>query len=73
MKNYNIYVRSAEHARTINTPANGRTNYTCHTVKGWDALEAKVAELVKAGSYITEVRTDLGTLVGPNDKAKFER
>ena len=73
MKNYNIYIRSDEHPRTINTPMMARTNYTCYTVKGWDALEAKVAELIKAGEHITEVRTDLGTRVGPNDRAKFEK
>lgn len=73
MKNYNIYIRSNEHPRTINTPMMGRTNFTCYTVKGWDALEAKVAELIKAGKHITEVCTDLGTPVGPNDRAKFEK
>ena len=62
MKNYNIYIRSNEHPRTINTPMMGR-----------DALEAKVAELIKAGKHITEVCTDLGTPVGPNDRAKFEK
>ena len=61
MKNYNIYIRSNEHPRTINTPMMGRTYYTKIVVKGWEALEAKVAELLKAGESISEIATDLGT------------
>lgn len=59
--NYNIYIRSNEHPRTINTPMMGRTYYTKIVVKGWAALEAKVAELLDAGESISEVTTDLGT------------
>ena len=61
MKNYNIFIRSNEHPRTINTPMMGRTYYTKIVVNGWKALEAKVAELLKAGETINEIATDLGT------------
>ena len=60
MTNYNIYIRSNEHPRTINTPMMGRTYYTRITVKGWEAMTAKVTELLTAGEKITEISTDLG-------------
>ena len=60
MTNYNIYIKSNEHPRTINTPMMGRTYYTKITVKGWEAMTAKVAELLTAGEKITEISTDLG-------------
>ena len=63
MTNYNIYIRSNEHPRTINTPMNGRTNYTKITVQGKEALRNKVLELVRDGVIINEIRTDLGTYV----------
>lgn len=61
MKNYNIFIRSNEHPRTINTPMMGRTYYTKIVVKGWEAMVAKVAELLKTGETINEIATDLGT------------
>lgn len=61
MKNYHIFVRSNENPRTINTPCNGRTYYTLIVVKGWEALENKVAELLSAGEKINEIATELGT------------
>ena len=60
MTNYNIFIKSNEHPRTINTPTMGRTYYTNITVKGWDAMVAKVAELLTAGETINEISTDLG-------------
>ena len=61
MKNYNIYIKSNENPRTINTPTNARTYFTKITVQGLDALQSKCAELVKNGEIITDIRTDLGT------------
>lgn len=63
MINYNIYIESDEHPRTINTPMMARTNYTQIVVRGKSELYAKVAELHDAGEHITEVRTDLGTWI----------
>lgn len=63
MKNYNIYVRSNKHPRTINTPMMGRTYYERITVQGKDALLAKVAELKEQGAIINEIRTDMGTRI----------
>ena len=63
MKNYNIYIKSNNHPRTINTPCNGRTYYTKITVNGRDALNAKVAELRANSEIITDIRTDLGTQI----------
>lgn len=63
MKNYNIFIKSNEHPRTINTPCNGRINYTKIVVKGETALLEKVKELIAQGQIIREIRTDLGTYV----------
>lgn len=63
MTTYNIYIRSDEHPRTINTPRMGRTYYTHFTVQGMEALTAKVAELRKAGEKILEISTRLGTQI----------
>jgi hypothetical protein len=63
MKQYNIYIRSDEHPRTINTPIMGRTYYTKISVFGMDALKAKVMELRGAGEVITDIRTNLGTRI----------
>jgi hypothetical protein len=63
MKNYNIFVKSNNHARNINTPMMGRTYYTKITVQGKEALTAKVAELRNAGEHISEISTDLGTRI----------
>jgi hypothetical protein len=63
MKSYTIYIRSNEHARNINTPAMGRTNYTAIRVQGRESLEIKVAELRNAGERVTDIRTDMGTRV----------
>ena len=60
MTNYNIYIKSDEHPRTINTPMMGRTYYTKFTVVGKEALAKKIAELRANGEVITEVCTDLG-------------
>lgn len=60
MTNYTIYIKSNNHPRTINTPAMGRTYYTAIVVKGWEAMTAKVAELLTAGETINEICTDLG-------------
>ena len=45
MTTYTIFVRSNEHARTINTPMMGRTNYTAIKAQGKVDLLAKVDEL----------------------------
>lgn len=63
MKNYNIFIKSNEHPRTINTPTNGRTYYTRIIVQGMENLKNKVAELRNAGEFITDIRTDLGTRI----------
>lgn len=60
MKKYFIFIRSNEHPRTINTPANGRTYYSRIDVIGKDALKEKVAELRAKGEIITDIRTELG-------------
>lgn len=63
MTTYNIFIRSNEHPRTINTPMMGRTYYTNIRVQGREALESKVQELRNAGEHINEIRTDLGTRI----------
>lgn len=63
MTNYNIYIKSNEHPRTINTPAMGRTYFTKIAVTGRDALNAKVAELRANGEIILDIRTNLGTRI----------
>ena len=60
---YNIYLHSNEHARTINTPMNGRINWTKIVVHGKDALLSKVAELRRNGERITEICTNLGARI----------
>ena len=60
---YRIYIRSNEHPRTINTPANGRTYYTLITVEGKENLLSKVAELRANGEFVTDIRTNLGTRI----------
>lgn len=63
MTNYNIYIRSNEHPRTINTPMMGRTYYSVIRVQGKQAVYDKVAELKAAGEKVLEVCTDLGTRI----------
>ena len=63
MANYNIFISSNEHPRTINTPRNGRTYYSAIRVQGRQALNEKVAELRSAGEHILEIATDLGTRI----------
>lgn len=63
MKNYNIYIRSNEHPRTINSFTNSRCYFTKITVKGKDALKTKVAELKAKGEHISEICTDLGARI----------
>ena len=63
MKTYTIYVHSNEHARNINTPMMGRTNYTAIRVQGKENLAIKVAELRNAGEKVADIRTDLGTRI----------
>lgn len=63
MTNYNIFIKSNEHPRTINTPTNGRVYYSCIEVKGKQALLEKVKELLKKGEKIYEIRTNLGTRI----------
>jgi hypothetical protein len=63
MKNYNIYIRSNEHPRTINSYANSRCYYTKITVQGKQALTEKVSELRAAGEHISEICTDFGTRI----------
>lgn len=63
MKNYNIYIQSNEHPRTINSYNMSRCYYTRIQVQGREALEKKVAELREAGKIISEIRTDLGTRI----------
>lgn len=60
MATYHIYVRSNEHPRTINTPANGRTYYTKVVAEGRADLEAKVKDLRSKGEHISEIATTLG-------------
>ena len=62
-KLYRIYIDSNEHPRTINTPRNARTNYTCFEVYGMDALKTKVAELRKESKHINDIKTELGTRI----------
>lgn len=63
MKQYNIYIRSNEHPRTINSYANSRCYYTKVVVYGKQELTAKVAELRACGAFITEITTNLGTRI----------
>ena len=61
MKNtYRIYIKSNEHPRTINTPRNGRVNYTLITVTGKEEFVAKLNALVAQGETINEVRYGFG-------------
>ena len=53
---YGIYIISNEHPRTINTPRNGRTNYTLFEVQGKEAFIEVLNALVQAGEKVTEVR-----------------
>lgn len=63
MTTYTIFVRSNEHARTINTPMMGRTNYTTIKVQGKTDLLAKVEELRANGVIVSDIRTPLGTRI----------
>ena len=63
MTNYNIYIKSNEHPRTINTPMMGRTYYTKITVQGKEELVKTVNELRAKGEVIREIATDLGTRI----------
>lgn len=63
MKTYNVYIRSNEHPRTINTPMMGRCYYTRISVKGMGELKEKVAQLRESGEKILEIRTDFGTRI----------
>lgn len=65
MKTYHIIIKSEEHKRDINTPANGRTNYSVIKADGEEALYQKAAELIRAGKVITEVHNGLNP-VAPN-------
>lgn len=49
MKTYNVYIRSNEHSRTINTPMMGRCYYTRISVKEMGELKEKVAQLRESG------------------------
>lgn len=61
MKNtYQIYIKSNNNPRTINTPMMGRSYYTVINVQGKDAFIAKLNELVYAGECISEVRYGWG-------------
>ena len=60
MKEYRIYIKSNKHARNINTPMMGRTNYEVVTVKGKESFITKLNELVQAGEEIREVRYGYG-------------
>lgn len=57
MKAYHIYIHSNEHPRTINTPRNGRTNYTCFECATKEEVIAKVLELAEQGITPYEMRT----------------
>lgn len=57
MKAYHIYIHSNEHPRTINTPRNGRTYFTCFECKTEEEVIAKVAELAEQGITPYEMRT----------------
>jgi hypothetical protein len=50
-----IFTKSNKHPRTINTPTMGRTYFDCVEVNGLHNMQAKVAELFKAGETITEI------------------
>ena len=63
MKYFNIFIRSNEHPRTINTPKMGRTYYTCIRVQGVETLRETVNELRENGEHISEIRTDMGGYV----------
>jgi hypothetical protein len=54
---YHIYIHSNEHPRTINTPRNGRTYYTCFECATKEAVLAKVGELAEQGITPYEMRT----------------
>lgn len=60
MKEYRIYIKSNKHARNINTPMMGRTNYEVITAEGKESFIAKLNELVQAGEEIREVRCGCG-------------
>ena len=57
-----VFVKSDNHPRTINTPANGRTYYDVIVVNRLD-LETKLAELRAKGNIVQEIRTPLGTRI----------
>lgn len=54
---YRIYIHSNEHPRTINTPRNGRTYYTCFECATKADVLAKVIELAEQGITPYEMRT----------------
>lgn len=63
-KTYFIFIRSNEHPRTINTPANGRTYYSRIDFIGTkEELKTKVAQLKANGEIISEICTPLGTRI----------
>lgn len=57
---YRIYIRSNEHPRTINTPQNGRTNYTLVCAVGKAEFIKTLNALLNKGAIITEVRYGWG-------------
>ena len=57
---YRIYIKSNKHARNINTPMMGRTNYDIVTATGKEEFVAKLNELVANGEEIHEVRYGFG-------------
>lgn len=63
-KTYLIFIRSNEHPRTINTPANGRTYYSRIDFIGTkEELKTKIAQLKANGEIISEICTPLGTRI----------
>ena len=58
--NYRLYIASNEHPRTINTPRNARTYYTCIECATKADVLAKVQELAEQGITPYEMRTPAG-------------
>ena len=61
--NYNIYAKTNEHPRTINTYQNARTYYTKYQAQSKDELLQIVNELKSKNIIIQEICTNLGTRI----------
>lgn len=61
-REYNIYIKSEKHPRTINTPMMGRTYFDIITVTG-DKLFDTIFNLIENGTVIDEIHLGYNTRI----------